>query len=90
MNKEDITYEYEKYFLNLMKESKTNLYTRAGGDHLQASVFFQHMKEKGDVPWRRKTICGSAAEAADRFYLFFLDNYDREKMQSPCMTTLQR
>ena len=78
MNKEDITYEYEKYFLNLMKESKTNLYIRAGEINCKR-VFFQHLKEKGEA-LEKKTFLGIASEAADRFYLFFLENYE-EKMQ---------
>ncbi len=78
MNKEDITYEYEKYFLNLMKESKTNLYIRAGEINCKR-VFFQRLKEKGET-LKNRTFLGIASDAADRFYLFFLENYE-EKMQ---------
>ena len=78
MNKEDITYEFEKYFMNLMKESKTNLYIRAGEINCKR-VFFQHLKEKGEA-LEKKIFLGVTSDAADRFYLFFLENYE-EKMQ---------
>ena len=66
MNKEDITYEYEKYFSNLMKESKTNLYIRAGEINCKR-VFFQRLKEKGET-LKNKNFLGIASDAADRFY----------------------
>ena len=71
MNKEDITYEFEKYFMNLMKESKTNLYIRAGEINCKR-VFFQHLKEKGEA-LEKKIFLGVTSDAADRFYLFFLE-----------------
>ena len=62
-----------------MKESKTNLYTRAEEITCKRQ-FFQYMKDKGTFPEKEEYLW-QAAEASDRFYLFFLDNY-REKLQA--------
>ena len=76
---EDFAYEYEKFYLNLMKESKTNLYIRAGEIDCKRN-FFLYLKNKDGLPEEGTAWC-QAMEAADRFYLFFLDNYG-EKMRT--------
>lgn len=62
-----------------MKESKTSLYTRAEEIACKRQ-FFQYMKDNGTFPEKEEYLW-QAAEAADRFYLFFLNNY-REKLQA--------
>ena len=79
INKEDFAYEYHKFYLNLMKESKTNLYTRAEEIACKRQ-FFQYMKDKGTFPEKEEYLW-QAAEAADRFSLFFQDHYE-EKLQA--------
>lgn len=76
MDREDLIFESEKYFLNLMKESKTSLYIRAGEIDCKKN-FFQHLKEKEDV-LEDGTYLGLVSDAADRFYLFFLEKYEKK------------
>ncbi|CVI67962.1 hypothetical protein BN3660_01050 [Eubacteriaceae bacterium CHKCI004] len=76
MDKEDLIFESEKYFLNLMKESKTSLYIRAGEIDCKKN-FFQHLKDKEDV-LGEGTYLGLVSDAADRFYLFFLEKYEKK------------
>ena len=61
-----------------MKESKTNLYTRAEEIACKRQ-FFQYMPAKGTFPDKEEYLW-QTAEAADRFYLFFQDHYE-EKLQ---------
>ncbi|OUQ66435.1 hypothetical protein B5E53_10390 [Eubacterium sp. An11] len=76
MDREDLIFESEKYFLNLMKESKTSLYIRAGEIDCKKN-FFQHLKEKEDM-LEDGTYLGLVSDAADRFYLFFLEKYEKK------------
>lgn len=76
MDREDLIFESEKYFLNLMKESKTSLYIRAGEIDCKKN-FFQCLKKKEDV-LEDGIYLGLVSDAADRFYLFFLEKYEKK------------
>lgn len=76
IDREDLIFESERYFLNLMKESKTSLYIRAGEIDCKKN-FFQHLKEQEEM-LEDGTYLGLVSDAADRFYLFFLEKYEKK------------